>query len=431
MNCNISRLLIPIFLILSHLSYAQEFKPSPEWQDNTHVQVYRMTQVETTPGEIRIPSKNLFTAVAVIAPSMQAFEGAYLKQNNEILWLEHDPHSDSESQLISNLESLPFGSDAPVYFFAPEGGEWEFVLVNSGTAPEIPRPSGTADAAQCDQPTAIPQSEWRSGLPAPSPGRSHANVSNLIVHHSAGSNSATNYTQVVRDIYIFHTEYRGWSDVGYNYLIAQNGALYLGRDPESGAQDEVIGAHFCGGNTGTMGVCLLGTYTNIAPTDTTLGTLTSLLSWKAFKDDLDPLATSPHRFNDNLGVIAGHRDGCDTECPGEKTYGLLQDIREAVDYRLQVCRGEIAPPPVIPQDSVLVYRLNSTTRNMRIYAAVPSRVSIQETRLIDATGRPWPARLEVWDENTWQLKLGGYPMGIYFLQMVVGGQVQTQRIMVW
>ena len=48
--------------------------------------------------------------------------------------------------------------------------------------------------AVCGEPvTFIPQSEWRAGLPTPSYTRSYHVVKHHIVHHSAGSNTATNY----------------------------------------------------------------------------------------------------------------------------------------------------------------------------------------------------------------------------------------------
>ena len=66
-----------------------------------------------------------------------------------------------------------------------------------------------------------------------------------MVHHSAGSNTNSNYTQVVRDIYLYHTQVNGcWSDIGYNYLVAQDGSIYNGRDPGALEQDDVLGRSF-------------------------------------------------------------------------------------------------------------------------------------------------------------------------------------------
>ncbi|MEL6535287.1 MAG: N-acetylmuramoyl-L-alanine amidase [Bacteroidota bacterium] len=385
---------------------------------------------------LNLPQEWEFTAVAVRIPKGASFAGMYLTDGIERLDLEVDPHGEEEAGQLSNLESLSNPSDG-YQIYLPGGfeGPVEIILINSGVTPKIQRPTSRGqDESYCEFPPAIPQSEWRSGLPSPSPGRSFSTVGNLIVHHSAGSNTNTNFTQVVRDIYVFHTRTRGWSDIGYNYLISQNGDLYLGRDPEGGDQDRVIGAHFCGGNTGTMGVCLLGDYTNFTPPDTMLGTLERLLSWKAFKDELDPEATNSHRLNSNLGVIAGHRDGCATECPGQHTYDRLEEMRGRVAQRLGVCSGEIPieEPPVPPADSISVYRLTPTYRPLRVYAADPTLVDTEELYLIDLQGRIIPITAAPWTENVWELQVpSAVAPGFYVLHLVVNQETRRQRVRIF
>jgi hypothetical protein len=183
----------------------------------------------------------------------------------------------------------------------------------------------------------IDQSTWREGLSEPDYIRTKNKVHNIIIHHSAGSNVDTNYTSTVRNIYIYHTEILGWSDIGYNYLIAANGNIYKGRDPDGFEQDNVLGAHFCGSNTGTMGICMMGTYSDICPSSEAINSLLVLLNWKAGKDSLNPLGNYPHALNSNLPVIAGHRDGCSTECPGECLYQLLDSIRHEVMKAFNAC----------------------------------------------------------------------------------------------
>jgi len=100
--------------------------------------------------------------------------------------------------------------------------------------------------------TSIPQSEWRAGLTEPSYSRIETEVEHVVVHHSAGSNTNRNYTQVVRDIYIYHTEVNGWSDIGYHYVIKKDGTIEEGRPLKK------TGAHVRGANRGTVGVCFVG-----------------------------------------------------------------------------------------------------------------------------------------------------------------------------
>lgn len=183
----------------------------------------------------------------------------------------------------------------------------------------------------------IDQQIWREDLPEPDYERIIHNVKNIIIHHSATSNDLTDYTNVIRNIYLSHTQVNGWSDIGYNYVIAQDGTIYKARDPGIYEQDNVMGAHFCSSNLGTMGICMLGNYMDIYPTRESLVALTNLLTWKAAKDSLNPYGTNSHPLNSNLHVIAGHRDGCSTLCPGDSVYEKLDYIRQETSYELKSC----------------------------------------------------------------------------------------------
>ncbi|MBI1185080.1 T9SS type A sorting domain-containing protein [bacterium] len=203
----------------------------------------------------------------------------------------------------------------------------------------------------CNMPAAIDQSIWRKDLPPPKPNPIATQVQHVIIHHSATSNSITDYLMAVRNIYLYHVNNNGWDDVGYNYLISPDGVLWAGRDGQGSITDDnVKGAHFCGKNSNTMGVCLIGNYSEKPPTDTMLGTLRQLVAWKVKKENLQPLEYSFHPVGSPSGfmlpVICGHRDGhkegvfsgCQTECPGNYTYQLLDSIRQQVVRQLKACQ---------------------------------------------------------------------------------------------
>jgi hypothetical protein len=128
-------------------------------------------------------------------------------------------------------------------------------------------------------------------------------------------------------------------DIGYNYLIDPNGIIYEGR----AGGDNVIGAHFSCQNGGTMGVCMLGSFTNVPPTTAALTSLKRILAWKADQRGIDPLASVYHSGTRlTLPTICGHRDGnastntcTTTTCPGGALYALLPDIRNDVHDLLE------------------------------------------------------------------------------------------------
>ncbi len=168
---------------------------------------------------------------------------------------------------------------------------------------------------------------------------SYTTVTHLIVHHTATGNGATDWPAVVRSIWNFHIFTNGWADLGYNYLIDPNGVIYEGR---SGG-DNVLGAHFSGVNGGTMGVSMLGTFTDVTPTAAAMVSLKKMLAWKADQRGIDPAGTSTHAASGrNLNNISGHRDGPgSTECPGNSLYPLLPNVRTDVKSLLAT-RGAVA-----------------------------------------------------------------------------------------
>ena len=57
----------------------------------------------------------------------------------------------------------------------------------------------------------------------------------------------------------WHVDERGWSDIGYHYVIRRSGLVETGRDlDKDGDIEEEVGAHVRGHNTGSIGVCLVG-----------------------------------------------------------------------------------------------------------------------------------------------------------------------------
>jgi len=159
-------------------------------------------------------------------------------------------------------------------------------------------------------------------------------VTHAVVHHTAGANNLVDWAAEVRNIWYFHTFSNGWGDIGYNFLIDPNGVVYEGRAGGVGA----IGAHFSCRNTNTVGVALLGTFTDVAPTPAAMASLEKLLADLCRLNAINPTTVLFHPPSQlQLPTILGHRDGnpsaltCTrTECPGEVLYAMLPMIRTDV-----------------------------------------------------------------------------------------------------
>ncbi len=74
-------------------------------------------------------------------------------------------------------------------------------------------------------------------------------INEAILHYSA---TPENKPFDVRDIYDWHVNGNGWSDVGYHYVIKLDGTIQEGRPISR------IGAHCKGHNRGTVGICYIG-----------------------------------------------------------------------------------------------------------------------------------------------------------------------------
>lgn len=74
------------------------------------------------------------------------------------------------------------------------------------------------------------------------------NIKELIVHCSATPEGKDFTVSQIRE---WHLQ-RGFSDIGYHYVIYRDGSIHIGRD------ESVIGAHCTSHNTNSIGVCYIG-----------------------------------------------------------------------------------------------------------------------------------------------------------------------------
>ncbi len=201
--------------------------------------------------------------------------------------------------------------------------------------PETPTPG-------YPKPGVVPRSQWCFDPACNySDGLEYVSVTHLVVHHTV--TTGTNYPDVVRAIWSFHTFSRGWGDVGYNYLIDPNGVIYEGHL----GGDDVVGTHAGNANHGSMGAAMIGDFSNVAPSSAMKDALANLLAWKADQKGIDPfdarrLPDAGSNVDWGLPNLMGHRDvfgGTNTACPGNLGHDMLPWLRQEVANRL----GYVSP----------------------------------------------------------------------------------------
>ncbi|MCH8518260.1 N-acetylmuramoyl-L-alanine amidase [Candidatus Gracilibacteria bacterium] len=163
-------------------------------------------------------------------------------------------------------------------------------------------------------------------------------VNAIIVHHTTGTYDSD--IEALRNIYRFHSLSRGWGDIGYNYIIGLNGDIYEGKK----GGDYVVGAHSKWNNNSTVGISVIGDYSergvNLDQYDA-LRDLIKHLTWKygidtgknyyyhmdCYKEHCDTFPLITRRE----GRLVGHRDTGNTTCPGDALYAQLMFLKREID----------------------------------------------------------------------------------------------------
>ena len=74
-------------------------------------------------------------------------------------------------------------------------------------------------------------------------------INKIIVHCSA---TPEGRNVLISEVKRWHVEERGWSDIGYHFVIELDGSVRIGRPIE------IKGAHSKGNNHDSIGVCYIG-----------------------------------------------------------------------------------------------------------------------------------------------------------------------------
>ena len=189
--------------------------------------------------------------------------------------------------------------------------------------------SSPAQAA-VPEPNIFSTTAWSARPPSSPVSLAGNNPNKIVVHHTAFANTADTGTSgsfaIAHEIQDLHMDTNGWIDSGQHFTISRTGIIMEGRHRslerlEAGS-NMVVGAHTVGQNTQGIGIENNGTYTSVAPPSILYASLVSLCSYIAYKYNLSPTQ------------IFGHRDFNDTECPGDKLYAMLPQLRKDVAARM-------------------------------------------------------------------------------------------------
>lgn len=264
---------------------------------------------------------------------------------------EHIPDEDSEERTaLDDRVSEPIwtGEVDRVQFRSTGARELTAMYVDSSGglawSPNTAGPAATAHAA----PKILRRSDWgadeslRDGRVTYS---SDGTIRFSVVHHEGGTPSWT--AAEIRDgcrkaddkinaIYEYHTQHRGYWDIGYNFVVDPCGRIWEAR--AGGIDRPVNGAHAGGFNDGSVGVLALGTFSGDSPDPVTkrmINGIESIVGYKLDRYLVDPggstretsgggtTARWPSGTSVTLPVLSAHQISNQTSCPGWRLMGSL------------------------------------------------------------------------------------------------------------
>ncbi|AXK31447.1 N-acetylmuramoyl-L-alanine amidase [Streptomyces armeniacus] len=171
-----------------------------------------------------------------------------------------------------------------------------------------------------------------------------ATVSAVFIHHTGHANDydCADTPRMLRSLQAEHVRRMGWDDMGYNFVVDRCGTVYEGRGDGTGRA--LRGAHTTGFNTRSVGIGALGDFGAGAHVPRAmLEAIAAVAAWK-LRPGADPhgrvrlvSTNSDSRYHEGsaarFDVITGHRDGFETDCPGDALYGQLPALRDEVARR--------------------------------------------------------------------------------------------------
>ncbi|MDT0201896.1 FG-GAP-like repeat-containing protein [Nocardioides sp. AE5] len=164
-----------------------------------------------------------------------------------------------------------------------------------------------------------------------------------FVHHTVNANNYTaeQVPAILRSIYAYHTQSRGWRDIGYNFLVDRFGRIWEGR--WGGVDRPVVGAHTSGYNYQAFAMSAIGNFEQVAPTTAMLNAYGDLFAWKLALGNVKADGMSVKVGSKTMPAIQGHRDVGSTACPGKYLYAKISTIRSRAAAAQRTSINEFGP----------------------------------------------------------------------------------------
>ncbi|KAH3691048.1 peptidoglycan-recognition protein SC2-like [Dreissena polymorpha] len=169
-------------------------------------------------------------------------------------------------------------------------------------------PTGSGGSGGCSNVNIVTRSQWgakaataHTAMPVPAP--------EFFIHHTETPPCSDRAGCIARvqSIQSYHMGHNGWSDIGYSFLVGEDGNVYEGRGWG------YVGAHTEQYNSKGFAASMIGSFDSHVPNDKALTAVKNLIACGV---QLGKIAGSYRLY--------GHRDAGQTSCPGTALYNLIQ-----------------------------------------------------------------------------------------------------------
>ncbi|XP_041367647.1 peptidoglycan recognition protein-like [Gigantopelta aegis] len=154
------------------------------------------------------------------------------------------------------------------------------------------------------------RAEWGARHPAYTIGHMPGPAKYIFIHHSVTAPCTTPSAckAEVKQFQNYHMDGHKWPDIGYSFVIGEDGHVYEGRGWDT------IGAHTYGYNSVGLGICIIGNYMERIPNNAALNKIKQLIT----------CGVQNGKINSNY-ILRGHQDmpNNPTACPGKKLEDLI------------------------------------------------------------------------------------------------------------
>jgi hypothetical protein len=227
---------------------------------------------------------------------------------------------------------------------------------------------------------------------------SYFEVHGGFVHHTVNANDykRREVPAIIRSIYAYHTQSRGWSDIGYNFLVDRFGRIWEGR--YGGVDRAVVGAHTLNYNSYSFAMSAIGNFELVQPSPKLIQAYAALMAWKLSLHGVSAASTIQRIGSKDFQAINGHRDAAATACPGKYLYAQIPEIRRLAALAQADWSGRDPQPNLVgtPEPDLIARRISDnkavilpievTPTGVKLGQAVETGLSLKKSTLVRSVG---------------------------------------------